>query len=231
MKKITLIIFFLTLLSEGIYGQALDANSTMGLPKVSDLNDITGEAAANIGNIVYNTTDDLVYRYDGTNWVVLENAAEVPLVTDRDVNYDTSIANGTTATTPALADETTVEEVVAAIAPITSKAGRVFFPPSIAIDASVNVNGETLNLYNEYLLQYSLTPPPIGATPVETAISAGAPPTIPVYLNTELYYYVTYADPSVFDNISIDEFGEMTYDIIGQPTDDNAIINVVFVVK
>ena len=46
-----------------------------------------------------------------------------------------------------------------------------------------------------------------------------------------LYYYVTYYDPTVFDNISIDANGVMTYDIIGQPADYNSLINVVFVVK
>jgi len=229
MKKIPYITFLLILFSLAI--QAQDVNATaMGIPTVADVAGITGETAANIGNIVYNNADNLVYRYNGTNWVVLQNAAEVPLLTDRDVNNDPSIAPGTASPVPAL--ETSVEEVVEAITPITSKAGRVFFPPSIEIDASTNTSGpdEVLNLYDLYIEQYTLTPT-VTVPPIVTAISDGAPATIPVYAANELYYYVTYADPAVFSNIAITNLGEMTYRIVGQPTDDNTIINVVFVIK
>ncbi|MBR9855581.1 MAG: hypothetical protein GYB37_13560, partial [Algicola sp.] len=117
--------------------------------------------------------------------------------------------------------EATVEDVIQDIAPITSKAARIFYPPSIAIDASTNGTGRTVNLYAQYVAQYG--------TP--TVASAGAPAAVPTYGTTELYYYVTYADPTVFNNMSIDANGVLTYDIIGQPADYNALINVVFVVK
>jgi hypothetical protein len=58
-----------------------------------------------------------------------------------------------------------------------------------------------------------------------------APGAIPTYANTELYYYVTFYDDTVFDNVSVNEFGVMTYDVITTPTDYNSLINVVFVVK
>jgi len=69
--------------------------------------------------------------------------------------------------------------------------------------------------------------------------SAGAPAAVPTYAANELYYYVTFADPTVFDTTStsgptemtIDADGMLTYTIIGQPADFNALINVVFVVK
>ena len=114
-----------------------------------------------------------------------------------------------------------MEEVIQAIAPITSKAARIFYPPSIAIDASTNGTGYTVDLYSQYTAQYG--------TPA--VASAGAPAAVPTYGATELYYYVTYADPTVFDNMSIDANGVLTYDIIGQPADYNSLINVVFVVK
>jgi len=80
MKKILyiyLIILFPLIL------EAQDVNETaMGIPRVDNVTSITGEAAANTGNIVYNNADNLIYRYNGTTWVVLENAAEVPLVTN-----------------------------------------------------------------------------------------------------------------------------------------------------
>ncbi len=225
-NKLPLLTFFLVL-SLGLNAQ--DVNLTaMGLPRVNDVNTITGEAAANIGNVVYNTADDLVYRYNGVDWVVLENASEVPMVVNVDVNNDPTIPAGTASPTPAL--ETNVEDVIQAIAPITSKAGRVFFPPSIEIDASTLGVGN-LDLHDLYEKQYTLNPDPIGPLTPRTASSAGAPGVIPTYTATELYYYVTYADPTIFDNITIDEFGMMSYEIVGIPTDDNTIINVVFVVK
>ncbi|WP_418502238.1 hypothetical protein, partial [Flagellimonas sp.] len=118
--------------------------------------------------------------------------------------------------------EDTVEEVIQAIAPITAKAARIFYPPSIAIDASTN-GTFNLDLYQEYIDQYGS--PAVGST--------GAPATIPTYSRSELYYYVTYADPTVFDisAMAIDANGNLTYKIDAQPSDYNALINVVFVVK
>ncbi|MEE1973908.1 hypothetical protein V1H85_15710, partial [Maribacter flavus] len=118
----------------------------------------------------------------------------------------------------------TVEDVIQAIAPITSKAARIFYPPSIAIDASVLVNNATVDLYQEYLDQY-------GGSAANFTASAGAPGTVPTYGRTELYYYVTFADPAVLNIDLIDANGNMQYDVIGTPPDYNSLINVVFVVK
>jgi hypothetical protein len=137
-----------------------------------------------------------------------QTAEEVDLVTALDTDGDA-------------VNETTVEEAVQSMAPITAKAARIFYPPSIAIDASTNGTGRTVNLYAQYIAQFG--------TPA--VVSAGAPATVPTYGATELYYYVTYADPAVFANMSIDANGVLTYDIIGQPADANSLINVVFVVK
>ena len=117
-----------------------------------------------------------------------------------------------------------MEEVIQAIAPITSKAARIFYPPSIAVDASANGTGFTEDLYPQYIS--SIWRPP-------TVSSAGAPAAVPTYAATDLYYYVTYADPAVFNAnraMHINASGVMTYDIIGQPADYNSLINVVFVV-
>ncbi|MGD1945643.1 MAG: beta strand repeat-containing protein [Croceivirga sp.] len=127
--------------------------------------------------------------------------------------------------------ETEVQGVVEAIAPITSKAARIFYPPSIALDASSN-GTFTIDLYQEYISQYG--------SPVVSSDPTNAP-TIPLYNRNELYYYVTYADPTVFgngttvQNMSIDGSGltegTLNYQIFNQPADYNALINVVFVVK
>jgi len=146
-----------------------------------------------------------------------QNASEVPLVSNIDVNG--------VPTDPTPVNETNVEEVIQAIAPITSKAGRVFYPPSIAIDASVN-GTFSINLYDEYVAQHT-------GVGIVRSISGGVfAPDIPIYNADELYYYVTFADSGVFNNISINgDTGLMTFDIVGQPTDSNSLINVVFVVK
>ncbi len=234
MKKLPIYLLFALLINQA-YAQIgpNDANALMGLPQATNLTEINAILNPQIGSVVYNLDDEEIYRYTGPavgqGWKIAtddQDASEVPLVTDVDVNNDPAIAPGSASPTPA--DEINVEQAIQAIAPITSKAGRVFFPPSIEIDASTNGDDRQINLYQEYLNQYSLNPPAADAI---SAISSGAPATIPVYAANELYYYVTYADNTVFRDISISATGIMTYDIIGQPTNDNTLINVVFVVK
>lgn len=223
MKKHILILALLLGLSEVISQIAPDqAGYLMGLPQATDLTEIQAINNPQIGSIVYNINDENIYRYTGitSGWQKAtddQDASEVPLVVDVDLN-------GTTLDpTPTL--ETTVEEAIQAIVPITSKAGRVFYPPSIEIDASVISTGnETIDLYAQYESQFTLAV-------AESARSTGAPTTIPIYTAAELYYYVTYADPTVFDIISINATGELTYQIVGIPDNDNTLINVVFVVK
>ena len=204
------------MLTVSVRGQ-IDANSVMGTPTATtaEMNAIL-TPLPNIGSVLYNTDDDAIYRYTSTGWQKNTDDQyddEVQLRTAIDVNE-----GGVVGPYP----ESTVKEVIDAIAPITSKAARVFYPPSIAIDASTDGTGRTVNLYTEYTDQFAS---------VNTVASAGAPAAVPTYAANELYYYVTYADPGVFDNISISAAGIMTYDIVGQPTDYNSLINVVFVVK
>jgi len=209
----TLILLMLTMTATA----QIDAFSVTGTPTATtaEMNAIL-TPLPNIGSVLYNTDDDAIYRYTSTGWQKNSDDQyddEVQLRTAIDVNE-----GGVSGPT----NETTVKEVIDAIAPITSKAARVFYPPSIAIDASTNGTGRTVNLYTEYTNQFAS---------VNTVASAGAPAAVPTYAANELYYYVTYADPGVFDNISISAAGIMTYDIVGQPTDYNSLINVVFVVK
>lgn len=200
----------LLLLSENAVAQ-IDAMSLMVIPSgtTTEMNNISGAA---VGGMLYNTTENAIYYWTGSAWARAtddQTAAEVAAGTPVDVDGD--------ATT-----ESDVEEVIQAIAPITSKAARVFYPPSIVIDASTNGTA-SINLYAQYTAQF--------ATP--TAKSGDAPAVIPTYGATDLHYYVTYADPTVFDvnNMTISNSGVLSYEIIGQPSDYNALINVVFVVK
>ncbi|WP_297706508.1 hypothetical protein [uncultured Eudoraea sp.] len=215
MKSTFYIVFFL-FLTVTVSAQ-IDANSVMGMPTATTA-EMTAIVGPNIGSVLFNTDDQAIYRYTTSGWVISSDDQyddEVLLRTALDVN-EGGVGSPT--------NETNVEEVIQAIAPITSKAARVFYPPSIAIDASTNGNFN-VNLYTQYTAQF--------ATP--TAVSTGAPTAVPTYVATDLYYYVTYADPLVFNTtpgaMTINASGVLSYEIIGQPADYNSLINVVFVVK
>ncbi|CAM1341502.1 hypothetical protein [Tenacibaculum aestuarii] len=103
-----------------------------------------------------------------------------------------------------------------------TKAVRVFYPPSIVVPASTTGAQAPIDLYDMYSSQFT--------SPIA---SSDATATIPIYQRNELYYFVTEADATVFDlsSITISSTGVLNYSVSNIPTDDNAIINVVFVVK
>lgn len=226
MKKIVFICVLLTVIFK-IHAQdppePLNAFSVMGIPRAENLAELNAIITPNpnIGSVAYNDADGKIYVYinDTDRWVTSDtdnqNSIEVPLSTNINVN----------GTTVAAADlETNVQEVIEAITPITSKAGRVFYPPSIEIDASTTGAKPDIDLYQEYLDQFQAIPANMRST--------GAPADIPTYNRDELYYYVTFADPSVFGtSITIDADGMMSYSIVNTPIDFNTLINVVFVVR
>ncbi|WP_241461456.1 hypothetical protein [Aquimarina macrocephali] len=217
MKKTLPLISLSFILSVGMYAQigTGDANALMGLPAATDLAEINAIIGPTIGSIVFNLDDQEIYRFTSTGW---QRSTDDQL--DSEVNLATPIdVDESGETTPTL--ETNVQQVIQAIAPITSGAARVFYPPSIEVPVATN-GTFTLNLYTQYTAQFS--------SPTATSPSA---PDIPVYAANELHYYVTFADPTVFNTgtMSIDANGVLTYTVIGQPADYNSLINVVFVVK
>lgn len=118
--------------------------------------------------------------------------------------------------------------------------GQFFYMPSIVINTSTNGTGLKRNLYAEYIAQFTnkeFIPDAVTGGTVGTAVrptfvkSGGAPDEIPNIPNaTDLYYYVTDYDNTALANLSIDENGILTYDIIGTGT-DYSFVNIVFVVK
>ncbi|WP_235015782.1 hypothetical protein [Aquimarina sp. AU58] len=220
MKK-TLLIALSFILSTGMFAQigTGDASALMGLPTATDLAEINAIIGPSIGSVVFNLDDQEIYRFTNTGWQRSTDDqldSEVNLATPIDVDESGSAT---------ITNETTVQGVIQAIAPITSKAARIFYPPSIAVDASSVGVKPPIDLYQEYINQFG--------SPVASSDAANAP-TIPTYARNELYYYVTFADQSVFGNpttISIDGNGNMSYSIVNTPADFNALINVVFVVK
>jgi len=102
---------------------------------------------------------------------------------------------------------------------------RWFYMPSIPFDVSAKGTGLTKDLYQECKNQLNSS-----SAPVKSSTGAPAQVLATMPAKTDLYYYVTDYDPAVFDNISIDANGLMTYDVIGQAT-DATLINIVFVEK
>ncbi|MDR0194283.1 MAG: hypothetical protein LBI73_04115 [Myroides sp.] len=111
-----------------------------------------------------------------------------------------------------------------------NKAVKFFYMPTITFDTGVltkdkpGQQADEKNLYTEYQKQFSMTSG-------NAVASTSAPAVIPHYpAATDLYYYVTDYDPTVFSDIKIDDNGVMTYKVIGTGT-PTSIMNIVFVVK
>ena len=97
-----------------------------------------------------------------------------------------------------------------------------FYMPSIVLDVSQLNTPVTVDLYSEFLTQFK-TPPVISP-------SAPAAVAAPLPQATDLYYYVTGYDTSVFSGISITNDGKMTYTALTTPS-DSTYMNIVFVEK
>ncbi|MCY4780549.1 hypothetical protein ORI89_12880, partial [Sphingobacterium sp. UT-1RO-CII-1] len=124
-------------------------------------------------------------------------------------------------------------------------APQFFYMPAVIFDTSKQGTA-TRDLYQEYVNQftggkvgagnetYPISHGPAGTTPVQYAGgivgSAGAPDDIVVFENDELYYYVTYYDETVFENLSITEEGKLTYTVKAGAT-PSSYMNIVFVIK
>lgn len=100
---------------------------------------------------------------------------------------------------------------------------RFFYMPSVVFDTSTLATGQTKDLYTLYKNQFSNIP--------ANARSTSAPATIPFFPNaTDLHYYVTGYDTSVFRINSISNTGVLNYDVLANAT-PASFINIVFVVK
>ena len=99
-----------------------------------------------------------------------------------------------------------------------------FYMPSIRIDTRTAGDKTPINLYDEYKKQFES--PKI--------VSAQAPDEIPFFAKeTDLYYYVTDFDETVFDKtkMSISVDGKLSYSILSPAVNGDSYINIVFVVK
>lgn len=100
---------------------------------------------------------------------------------------------------------------------------KFFYMPSVVFDTSAVASGQTKDLYTLYKNQFSNVP--------SNARSTSAPAAIPFFPNaSDLHYYVTGYDASVFRINSISDTGVLNYDVLANAT-PASFINIVFVVK
>jgi len=109
---------------------------------------------------------------------------------------------------------------------------KFFYMPSILVPTSSDQvpAGETygvIDLYDKYQDQFGGT----GAVPLVTNTS-NAGNTLPVLPATELNYYVTWYDTSVFYNVSISNNGVLNYSVYNtSAVTESSFMNIVFEVK
>ncbi|MDM1070597.1 hypothetical protein HXZ96_16215, partial [Myroides sp. 1372] len=125
-------------------------------------------------------------------------------------------------------------------------APQFFYMPAVIFDTSAT--GIAIrDLYQEYVNQftggsstsatavtYPISHGPAGTIPTQYGGgiigSAGAPDDITVLQKGDLYYYVTYYDEAVFENLSISADGKLTYTVKAAAS-SSSYMNIVFVIK
>ena len=117
---------------------------------------------------------------------------------------------------------------------------KFFYMPSIVFNTSNTGQGLKRNLYAEYISQFtnkqlivnSTTGGEVGTgTRATFKKNPSAPDVIPhLPKATDLHYYITDYDTTSLGNITIDDNGIMTYDVVGTGT-PYSFVNIVFVVK
>lgn len=171
----------------------VDASQTHGglrLPQLStaDRNTLTTSASLTSrplasGLVIYNTTTNQTEYWDGTEWVASSVAFTALDGLEKPTNNTIGI----------------VDQM------------RFIYTPSISLNVSSIQSGLTINIYNEYVKQFSGT----GTTALVKNTNTEKP-TIPVYPGANYFdYFITGYDPSVFSNLSISDDGTLTYDVIG----------------
>lgn len=111
-----------------------------------------------------------------------------------------------------------------------------FYMPSIVLPTDTNdpaYNSTSslfeIDLYNSYATQFTFTSSlPAGSNKVASDPQAK----LPVYQSNELYYFVTYYDDTVFDDVKISNVGKLTYKLKnGFTYTDKTFMNIVLKVK
>ena len=88
-----------------------------------------------------------------------------------------------------------------------------------------------VDLYQTYADQF-VTHYVASPTPTSTSAASNTAGELPVEQAADLEYYITYYDPLVFSNVSVDNDGKLHYKVIpGAEATQNTFMNVIFKVK
>lgn len=98
--------------------------------------------------------------------------------------------------------------------------GATVHPPKIPVVITTTGNNFTVDLYQHYANAYT--------TPIAKSPSSG---TLGVINRTALDYYVVDVDGNIFSNVSVDNNGVMTYNVIAVPSNNLAYVTAVFQVR
>lgn len=204
----------------------------------STVNGVSANTAAVNTNTLTATNGNLVSTVNGVTSApavgILTNAVSGVTSTNGTVrlggtlNSATAINAGTTNTLAITGLNTgvTTDNIVVAdpatgvLRQVKAVMPKFFYMPSVVFDISV-IGTYSRNLYNEYINQFGT--PPIKST--------GAVEGIPTLLASQLEYYVTYYDTNIFENLSIDQNGVLTYRVKNSSASEKTFMNIVFVVK
>ncbi|SKB90484.1 collagen, type VII, alpha, partial [Parapedobacter luteus] len=125
------------------------------------------------------------------------------------------VNNGTVTNKIVVVDEYGILKQVKAAMP------RFFYMPSIAIPTDVRGIPSTIELYEIYEEQFGT---PMAQNPGATAL--------PVLNADQLNYYITYYDTNVFEDVSINNLGVMTFTVKADADlTVHSFMNIVFEVK
>lgn len=159
---------------------------------------LTGKPLAS-GLMIYNTTTNQTEYWDGTKWTASSGGSTFIPVDGLEIPYVGAIG--------------IVDQI------------RFIYSPSITIDVSSLQSGLSLNIYNEYVKQFSGT----GANPlIKNPTTEHA--TIPVYPANYFDYYITGYDSTVFSGLSISDTGILTYNVIGTAS-SYSYLNIVMALR
>lgn len=107
---------------------------------------------------------------------------------------------------------------------------RWFYAPSLVLETSVNATAKTVNVYDNYIKQF--TKHNNSASEDYGFISSNSQAsTIPYYTSaTDFDYFITGYDRSVFEKVSISTNGLLTYTVKSAAT-DKTFMNIILVPK
>ena len=145
--------------------------------------------------------------------------------TDAAGNYDATKSNLYAPDRVLVADDHGVVGMMNAVWPLFFYMPSIVIPTDTSDPAYDGTSTFEIDLYQKYSDQFGLS------LPASSAQNPGATSTLPVLARTELDYFVTYYDNTVFNNVQVDDNGHLRYSLINPASPDvteKTFMNVVF---